>query len=314
MEHHGSRATDQKKRYLCTTKDEETKSFLDEARERAKDSLDISCTKTNMDIMDLSYLLQSVRALIDLNLTIWERCCEQQSGTLEHAGRFSFSRVTFSKIKTRSNKAYTHFQFETKVESKDFGTPPGLPQALANLMGLPMNTSRSLHGDLPAPPRISFPDYSAYLDRLTLLRDDVMLTCLLNFKHHLEEIHVFLGEIDGWIMESTRQADFLEDIFDGISDIPIPSLEEMIIPCSKNGGDSKCCKIPHPNDSRCLRCHKPFGDHPRGLTRAGAVSHICDYHTRNVGSFLTTRSGKIEMLYCHPTTLHQNDGETTVKS
>lgn len=270
--------------------------FLVSARERALTLLtETTQHHVNSAIHEIPYLLRATRALIAMNSSIWDQCQEHRSATLD--GILPFSRVSVPRVKTQVDptNTTTTFQIETTLTSMDFGSPPRVPSELSDLLSVPM-LPRSMTDDRPS----ELPDYASFLDRVTLLRDEALLPFLVKLKDHLESVHVFLGNIEAWIMEPTGQVNFLEDVFDGVSNVEIPKLADLLVPCGDNGGDSRCCTFRHPESSICLRCHKPYRAHYRGMSRHGAITHLCDYHGRQVGSFLKPVDKTIEITYCHP--------------
>ena len=275
--------------------------FLSTARERAQKSLKSLSEGDDepLALQDLPYLLQTTKALISFNISIWERCQENRIGM--HGGLLSFSRVSISQIRTQQVDATTTtFYIPTTVTSKDFGAPPPVPKELADFLSVPILSENEDESTTGSSSFAGIPDYEAYLDRAALLRDEALLPFLVKLKDHLESVHVFLGNIEAWLMEPHCNARFLEDIFDGISQVGLPTVKDLIVSCDKAGGDPKCCTIPHPAASLCLQCHKPFRDHPRGPSRQGIITHLCDYWSRNVGSFLTTTSHEIRIEQCQP--------------
>jgi len=56
-------------------------------------------------------------------------------------------------------------------------------------------------------------DYSEYLQRSFILEESILLPLLAILKDHLEEYQVFLGKVESWLMESTRNATFLRKTF-----------------------------------------------------------------------------------------------------
>lgn len=277
-----------------------TEEFLQGARERA---LGLLFAETLQQptvvgaIHEIPYLLRSTRALIAMNASIWDRCQDHRSATLD--GILPFSRVSIPRVKTQVDSLSTRtttFRIETTVTSMDFGSLPPVPKELSNLFSVPMMLpSRTTNGQ-----PLEFPDYASFLDRATLLRDEALVPFLVQLKDHLESVHVFLGTIEAWIMEPMGQVHFLEDVFDGISNVEIPKLADLLVPCGDCGGDLKSCTIRHSDSSICLRCHKPFSAHYRGMSRHAAITHLCDYHGRHVGSFLKPVDKTIEITYCHP--------------
>lgn len=277
--------------------------FLHSARERARSSLTSfldDASETAVNIQELSYLLRTTRALITMNTGIWERCKANRSETFE--GVLAFSRVSIPQVKTTADTKTITFQIETAVTSKDFGAPPPLPRELSELLAVPLLRPQEIE-TFRSGTLTGFPDYATYLDRATLLRDESLVPFLVKLKDHVENVHVFLGSIEAWLMDPLCQVQFLEDTFDAVSQnqVDLPQLPDLIAPCAENGGDRKCCTFRHPDSSLCLRCKKPYKAHHRGMSRHGTITHICDYHSRNVGSFpKPIDNAAIQIVVCRP--------------
>lgn len=279
------------------------KEFLVLAQERAKKSLlSTADDEEPATIQDLPYLLQTTRALISTNTAIWDRCQENRSET--HDGILPFSRVSIPQLRTHVvDPTTTTFHIPATVTSVDFGAPPPVPRELSDLLVVPIISQPfSNNREIAGVSFTGFPDYAAYLDRATLLRDEALVPFLVKLKEHLESVHVFLGSIEAWLLEPHCHAQFVQDVFFGgeESQVEIPKLQDLMIPCGDQGGDRKCCSVPHPEASLCLKCHKPFREHHRGMGPHGMITHLCDYWSRSVGSFLMTTDYDIRLVQCRP--------------
>ncbi len=298
---------------LCTNEKLEKKvfhaeEFLVRARQRAQEKLLESQNQIPVAIHDLPYLLRATRALIGLNNSIWDQCHDNQSEIID--GDLPFSRVSIVRIKTQVEGTKTTFHIQTTVTSKDFGALPLLPPELSALMSVPMLSSDDTSSSRQSAAR--FPDYAMYLDRATLLRDETLLPFLITLKDHLESLHVFLGAIESWLMEPLGQWQFLKDVFDGVAQVDfLPKLKDLTVPCGDAGGNLKCCTVHHAESSLCLRCLKPYSSHHWGMSRNGIMTHLCDYHGRNVGSFLRTIDHEMRIVCCRP---FSSDGDVSAEN
>eukprot|EP00956_Cyclotella_meneghiniana_P014426 scaffold21566_cov73-Cyclotella_meneghiniana.AAC.7 len=72
-------------------------------------------------------------------------------------------------------------------------------------------------------------DFKIYFRRSLVLHDDVLLPFLSKLKKHLEEVQVCLGAVDGWVMCTPNNIEFLEETF-GIKNIF--DLSSMKNPCN----------------------------------------------------------------------------------
>jgi len=91
------------------------------------------------------------------------------------------------------------FQAECTEQTKVFSVP---------CLPLPLRTIVS-----PSLDKTGMLDYSEYLQRSFILEESILLPLLAILKDHLEEYQVFLGKVESWLMESTRNATFLRKTF-----------------------------------------------------------------------------------------------------
>jgi hypothetical protein len=241
-------------------------SFLEEARRKAHEKL-MPEDAYSEDQHDLRHLLRSANALITMNQEIWERCKEDRC--IITNGFLPFSRHSL-KVRCDSPKNEDHISVSVQLEvkCKDFGAPPRIPSGLLDLIGLENETG----GDAQCKQFEGFPDYRLYLEKqVGLLNDVVLVPFLLKFKEHLESIHVYLGNIESWLLEPSLHAQFLKDL----------TGEEVSIPNNKPGiwchGGTPCC-VKHPPSSICLKCHNPFEYHENESTMLKVGTTPCYRH------------------------------------
>jgi len=106
-----------------------------------------------------------------------------------------FKSVTYSSINVSTNYSYStpsSLDFETPAELQiqKFDMPTSIPPELTNILSYKKHKGELL------------PDYDHFLETSLLLCEDVLIPFLLKLKTHLEEIQVFLGIIESWLMES----------------------------------------------------------------------------------------------------------------
>mmetsp|Transcript_14447 Transcript_14447/g.20353 ORF Transcript_14447/g.20353 Transcript_14447/m.20353 type:complete len:160 (+) Transcript_14447:500-979(+) len=79
--------------------------------------------------------------------------------------------------------------------------PTSIPPELTNILSYKKHKGELL------------PDYDHFLETSLLLCEDVLIPFLLKLKTHLEEIQVFLGIIESWLMESAGCNNFVKEVF-----------------------------------------------------------------------------------------------------
>ena len=89
-------------------------------------------------------------------------------------------------------------------EYKTFASQPLIPANLTNTV-----PQGSCHKESQP-----FPDYDAYFMTAVLLQNDVLASFLQTLQPHLEDIQVWLGAIESWILESQSIVDFLNNLFE----------------------------------------------------------------------------------------------------
>ena len=77
------------------------------------------------------------------------------------------------------------------------------------------------------------------------MHDDVLGPFLAKLKHHLETIHVCLGEIESWLLEPKGNIEFIEEIF------------------GMKLGHPTALTGTHQSTAICEGCKKTFGAHTR---------------------------------------------------
>jgi hypothetical protein len=174
-----------------------------------------------------------------------------------------FTRITFDSVTACTNPLKkTLFGVKADVVLKKLGSLPSFPN-------LEEVFSHKKSGDF-------LPDYNSLLGKAMLLREEVLCPFLLTFQEHLEEIQVFLGGIDGWLLQTNASADLLEEIFG--TKLEFPEAKELYHYC-----DGQSCKIIHQGDSNCTRCNKPFSSHREAQEDVSTLSE--DSPCRRTGHF-----------------------------
>jgi hypothetical protein len=225
--------------------------FMAKSRENTINALR-GATGCICDYDNLDQLIVMVRALIETNREIWERCKQNLVEKNEKAmvesppSNLKFYRVGYTSVDvtTRSNNGYGNVKdsilsFTTKavLETKAFSSIPLLPLKLRNTLS-----------EVSKVPEEILPDYDRYMEKAALLHEDVMEPFLVVLKGHLEDLQVFLGEIDTWVFEPLLCRNFIRDQFN--HDLPVAELV----------GCGNSCSLKH-DDMLCVRCFSTQGCH-----------------------------------------------------
>ena len=216
------------------------------------------------DFDNLDQLIVLVRALIKTNREIWERCKqnlvekhEQQVVVESPPSDLKFYRVGYTSVDVKSTNGYgkvkdSTLSFTTKavLETKEFSSIPLLPLKLRNTLS-----------DVSKVPEEILPDYDRFMEKAALLHEDVMEPFLVILKGHLEDLQVFLGEIDNWVFEPLLCRNFIRDQFN--HDLPVAELV----------GCSNSCSLKHDN-MLCVRCFSTQGCH----RNVNSTHYASSYH------------------------------------
>jgi len=178
---------------------------------------------------DLEFLVGAVRGIITTNKEIWERCKYHVTHTRAQArsmytcpsailarvaiasdkkfiGQVDMVKLSYHKVHAKKCPRYGSVNITTtkSTEYKTFASPPLIPASLTNTV--PQTSCQE--GSQP------FPDYDAFFMAAVLLQNDVLASFLQTLQTHLEEIQVWLGAIESWILESQSIVDFLNNLFE----------------------------------------------------------------------------------------------------
>jgi len=157
---------------------------------------------------ELDYLINTTQALVTSNNEIWDRCktnlCQKKNHQFNHLSenlQLIFQCVVFKEVHAKNYKMpKLTFTAYGNMQTKAFSVPC-FPHPLRTIV-VPFLDKE--YGML---------NYLEYLQRSFLLEESVLLPFLAILKDHLEEFQVFLGEVESWLMDSTRPAIFLQETF-----------------------------------------------------------------------------------------------------
>mmetsp|Transcript_4988 Transcript_4988/g.6498 ORF Transcript_4988/g.6498 Transcript_4988/m.6498 type:complete len:221 (+) Transcript_4988:135-797(+) len=76
--------------------------------------------------------------------------------------------------------------------------------------------------------------------------------CELQKQDHLKSVQVMLGEVDSWLVEPSHAYAFIEEKFDGVNILSIPTKLDS------SGGN---CGATHTRDVLCTKCLCPLSEH-----------------------------------------------------
>jgi len=170
---------------------------------------------------DLDIAIKTVRALILTNEEIWDRCKEyfvqkDVYGNGNVGEYFSMMRLDEVKV-VNTNYRSTSIVAVAKEMTRHFSLEP--LKVLPDCLDI-FEPKRNEAGHI---------DFKIYFRRSLVLHDDVLLPFLSKLKKHLEEVQVCLGAVDGWVMCTPNNIEFLEETF-GIKNIF--DLSSMKNPCN----------------------------------------------------------------------------------
>lgn len=191
---------------------------------------------------DYYRLLESVRALIDTNNEIWQRCLPNKvpeeliTSTGIRFYRVGFLTVKVNTVEKRSRDSKNIvFGTTAEIATEEFKRLPQIPEVLSCIFSLQCN------GNLP--------DYEQYLEKASWLQEDISKPFLIILKEHLKEMQVALGEIDSWLLEPCHALNFINENFG--QRLELPELGEG---CNDSGNDIK-------ESSICVNCFQPKSKH-----------------------------------------------------
>jgi len=162
--------------------------------------------------LDLEYLIRTMHALINSNNEIWGRCKNNlhhnndRCNQLSDKAVFIFYRVGFHVVEvlpelTDQNNEAENIVLKSlcSMQSKTFPIPC-FPDLLSTFVPPTIDKNGMLN-------------YSEYFKRSFSLEESILLLFFANLKDHLEEIQVFLGEVESWLLGSSRGANFIHHTF-----------------------------------------------------------------------------------------------------
>jgi len=191
--------------------DDDEPHFLN-VRKKIRSSLTALVTELHQDV-ELDYLIKSTKGLVTSNREIWNRVkanlkspLNKQFNQLSEKPELVFQRVGFSNVKALS---------KTDVSGKSLGQLTFISQWMEQMKAFSVTCfPQPLCAIVnPSLDKDGMLNYLEYLKRSFILEESILLPFLAILKDHLEEFQVFLGNVESWIMERTRNADFLQKAF-----------------------------------------------------------------------------------------------------
>ena len=113
-----------------------------------------------------------------------------------------------------------------------------------------------------------FINFEAFFGSALMLHDDIMERFLTKLKSHIESIHVCLGGIEAWLVESNANIVFLEESFG--TNLEIPNADDFL------GQECACGPLTHMHSDLCLDCNREYGSHyPQRYLGVGVTELQC---------------------------------------
>mmetsp|Transcript_18028 Transcript_18028/g.36181 ORF Transcript_18028/g.36181 Transcript_18028/m.36181 type:complete len:300 (+) Transcript_18028:89-988(+) len=226
---------------------EEPLDFVTHIREKAQKRFASRRKNVNYDI---EQNVREIRALLNINAEIFGRVIDSASN-YSSGESVTLTRYGFDAVKVRQSGESTEFITEPVCSEDTF--------PINALLHLPDNLNGVLVVQYQAAPFNNFIDYNAFFRSALMLHDDILEPFLVKLKDHVESIHVLLGEMESWLLESQRKIEFIETTFDTKLETPSPGhllVEEA----------SGCNCSAHYGLTNCLRCSAYFQAHTRDAT------------------------------------------------
>ena len=155
-------------------------------------------------IYDIEQNVREIRALLNINAEIFGRVMESASN-YSSGNSVTLTRYGFDVVKVRQSGGSTEFITEAAVSTNAFDVDL--------LLNLPNDLTGVLVVQYQAAPFGNFIDYNAFFRSALMLHDDILEPFLVKLKDHIESIHVLLGEMEAWLLESQRKIEFIESTF-----------------------------------------------------------------------------------------------------
>jgi hypothetical protein len=178
---------------------------------------------------DIEKNVREIRALLKINAEIFSRCTKAADLSHSFGGALQITRSVVNRVIVRSHKdedsddedsdykdddddddddarPKTEFFVEESLSKKIFNMEPltELPASLKNVFVV----------QYKAEPLNAFIDYDAFFQSAIMLHEDILKPFLAMLKYHIESIHVYLGEIETWLLEPKSNIEFLEKTFE----------------------------------------------------------------------------------------------------
>ena len=175
-----------------------------------------------VDAEEIDRMVRVCESLVGLNMGLWRGCCQRMKIVQAHT---SFRKkikkslnITFDNKGLKKGECVFQREAYSRVTAKTSTEDPTLfimavPERGEKVFKFPQ-ISMMLHAMVQTPIRDDcFIDYEEYLERALSLHDHVLLVLLAQLKVHLEEVQVWLGELDNWVSYSDICVSRLEALF-----------------------------------------------------------------------------------------------------
>eukprot|EP00980_Cylindrotheca_fusiformis_P002057 scaffold451_cov121-Cylindrotheca_fusiformis.AAC.13 len=159
---------------------------------------------------DIEHNIRSIRGILTTNKEIWDRCKPFLISANSERSSLTFSKWGYEEIRVDTIWEY-ELRFETiAVKSEKTVLAKILFSLPAGLDILPPQHIETEDALTKSPKMF---DFDTFFKKSLVLHDSVLKPFLATLKTHLEEVQVFLGEIDEWLIMAQRGLDFIECTF-----------------------------------------------------------------------------------------------------
>ena len=200
---------------------------------------------------DLNFIFSAALGLVRTNLEIKERIHAHRKEVLKNGPNpkqfVTYTRYIFREVKVATpqqgygGKQMT-FTVMPEAQTRTFLPQPAFPKLLRSFV--PFDEDGGLAKEW-CNSRLKEDQYTRFLTSAALLSTDVLIPILDVFKSHLEDLQVYFGEIEGWILEVSANKRYLETTFK-------TNLGALEVRCGSVGNDCVCQRC---NEELSLHSH-----------------------------------------------------------
>ena len=179
--------------------------FLRGLRDQLKDNFPVFDENTDQDKEgvdhdNIKHNICCIRALLTVNEDILTRCLTHAVSTGDET---KLSRFGFEGVRTNQEGNLLEIVTQAERATQTFDTRPlsNSPSGFSDIVVVKHQSSSM------------FIDFSDLFNKTLLLNDGAVQCLLPKLKEHLEVAQVCLGKLDDWIMQSSRNVSFINNVF-----------------------------------------------------------------------------------------------------